>query len=247
MHTVENIPHLVAEKLGFYVYLYIDPRTNKPFYVGKGIGARVLYHMSAIGESKKVKTINDLKLLGLTPRLEILTHDLPNAECAFRIESAVIDLFGLEYLNNEVRGWKSLTHGKVTLEELITYYAAEPITVNHPAILIRINKMYRRGITPVELFEATSGVWKVGARRNKAHFAFAVFEGVVREVFAIESWQPAGSNQYITRRPEEVNIDGRWEFTGKIAPTQIRDMYFGKSVIQYFTKGQRNPTTYVNC
>src|SRR5690242_20018084 len=37
----------VAARLGFYVYLYIDPRTGKPFYVGKGQGSRALAHLSA--------------------------------------------------------------------------------------------------------------------------------------------------------------------------------------------------------
>ena len=35
------------------------------------------------------------------------------------------------------------------------------------------------------LYEATRGVWKVGERREYAHLALAVFEGVVREVYAI--------------------------------------------------------------
>ena len=30
------IPHEVAQHLGYYVYMYIYPRTSTPFYVGKG-------------------------------------------------------------------------------------------------------------------------------------------------------------------------------------------------------------------
>jgi hypothetical protein len=36
-------------------------------------------------------------------------------------------------------------------------------------------------------------------RARKAKYALAVFDGVVREVYAIESWQPAGSARYSTR------------------------------------------------
>ena len=41
------IPPEVADRLGYYVYLYIDPRSDRPFYVGKGQGRRILAHLSA--------------------------------------------------------------------------------------------------------------------------------------------------------------------------------------------------------
>lgn len=35
-----ELPPGVGEQLGHYVYLYVDPRTDEPFYVGKGVGNR---------------------------------------------------------------------------------------------------------------------------------------------------------------------------------------------------------------
>ena len=52
-----TIPSDVARHLGYYVYLYIDPRTAKPFYVGKGKGRRLLAHLSDQAESRKVRMI----------------------------------------------------------------------------------------------------------------------------------------------------------------------------------------------
>jgi hypothetical protein len=41
-------------------------------------------------------------------------------------------------------------------------------------------------MTPLALYEATRGTWKLGERRKGARVAFTVFEGVVREMYEIE-------------------------------------------------------------
>ncbi len=71
-----SIPSEVAQSLGYYVYLYVDPRSGKPFYVGKGQGRRLLAHLSARGESRKARVLGELSEAGLAPRLEVLSHGL---------------------------------------------------------------------------------------------------------------------------------------------------------------------------
>jgi hypothetical protein len=44
-----SIPRSVAAQLGFYVYLYVDPRDDRVSHVGKGKGARPVAH---IGDEK---------------------------------------------------------------------------------------------------------------------------------------------------------------------------------------------------
>lgn len=39
-----NVIKQVSERLGQYVYLLVDPRDSRPFYVGKGRGVRMLAH-----------------------------------------------------------------------------------------------------------------------------------------------------------------------------------------------------------
>jgi hypothetical protein len=241
-----NIPREVESHLGYYVYIYIDPRTNKPFYVGKGQGQRALAHLSADGESRKTRILEELKKQGLEPEIDILAHALNDEETALRIEAAVIDLLGLDGLTNEVRGWRSIQLGRMSLSELVTYYAAPPRLIDDPVILIRINKRYRHGMTVQELYEVTRGVWKLGHKRERARFAFAVFEGVVREVYEIHSWHEAGTTPYETRAKEDVSLAGRWEFIGVRAPDEIRNKYFGYSVAEYFSQGAQNPIVYVN-
>jgi hypothetical protein len=48
-------------------------------------------------------------------------------------------------------------------------------------------------MTSIELYDATRGVWKVGPRRDKARFALSVYGGVVRAVYEVAAWLPAGS------------------------------------------------------
>lgn len=233
----------VARRLGYYVYLYIDPRTRKPFYVGKGKGARVLAHLSEAAESRKTAVLAELRAAGLEPQIDILAHALPDERTAFLIEAAVIDVLRLDDLTNKVRGVHA---GRLPLSELTFQYAARPCQVRVPALLIRINRLYRHDMPPDELYEATRGVWKLSARRHRVQYAFAVFEGVVREVYAIDGWHPAGSTVYETRDASRFERD-RWEFTGTPAEEPVRSQYYGRSVVSYFRQGLQTPTAYVNC
>jgi hypothetical protein len=121
------------------------------------------------------------------------------------------------------------------------------MNISEPSILIRINKKYHDGISRKQLFEVTRGVWKIGLRREKAQLAFAVYKGIVKEVYVISSWHPAGTLQYQTRTRTDVAYPGRWEFDGKLASQDIRDKYIDESVAEYFSPHAQNPITYVNC
>lgn len=243
---ITRIPPEVADRLGYYVYMYSDPHTGKPIYVGKGQGGRVLAHLSLEVESQKVARISEIRRTGAEPQLDILAHALKDEETAFRVEAAVIDVLGLDELTNEIRGIRSVQLGRMPLRELIVYYAAKPVEVTIPALLIRINRLYRHGMSSSELYEATRGIWKLSPRRMRAKFAFAVFEGVVREVFAIDAWHRAGTTPYATRPTDGWEGSPRWEFTGHVADT-VREEYVDRSVAAYFSKGQRSPVAYVHC
>ena len=39
-------------------------------------------------------------------------------------------------------------------------------------------------------------------------------------------------------------IENRWEFTGRIAKSQIREKYINQSLVNYIQKGNRNPIRY---
>src|SRR3990170_5288080 len=137
-----TIPKPVEEKLGFYVYLYVNPIDNTIFYVGKGTGSRAVAHLEDPAGTKKANLIRKLRSVGVEPRIELLAHGLRTEEEARLLEAASIDLLGIDNLTNEVRG---ITRGagRMTLDQAIALYTAEPARTHHPCILIRINRLYR--------------------------------------------------------------------------------------------------------
>lgn len=96
--------------------------------------------------------------------------------------------------------------------------------VTRTAILIRISRLYRPEIDPHALYEATCGEWRLGLRRERAQLAMAVFSGVIREVYEIEAWYPAGSTKYATRDISQFKLKGRWEFTEQQANDSKRQI-----------------------
>lgn len=120
------------------------------------------------------------------------------------------------------------------------------IKIAQPAVLIRISRSWHDGVSDEELYEVTRGVWRIGERREQVELAFAVAGGVVREVYRLHSWHPAGSTPYHTRPYHDVCIEGRWEFVGEAAEAPQRDGYKGMDVSGWFEKGSSNPILYVN-
>jgi hypothetical protein len=230
----------IAAILNSYVYVYIDPRDGEPFYIGKGQGNRLYAHLDDPAESDKVARIAEIRRRGQEPRIDILRYGLSDSE-AILVEAAAIDLIGKAHLTNRVAGHHEASFGRITSQDLLAVLTAEPVEVRHKALLITVNKLYRSDMTPLELYEATRGTWVLGQRRNRAEYAMAVYQGIVREVYRIEAWHPAGTLEYLTRDASEFAKRKRWEFSGSVA-LDSRDEYVGRSV----GKGGQNPMRYVN-
>ena len=90
----------------WYVYQLIDPRTMKPFYIGKGKGNRINYHEREATKgvcSNKCKIINELRQNNLTLIKEKIALFWDEA-AAYDCEKEVIDSIGLKNLTNVIPG-----------------------------------------------------------------------------------------------------------------------------------------------
>lgn len=121
----------------------------------------------------------------------------------------------------------------------ITYLEREDIKEN--LVVIKINRSYKEGMSADELYEVTRGKWKRRIETVQGiKYGLAVCNSIVVEVYKIDSWAEAtpdysdGFKYYPSRY-------GRIEFTGEVAPEEIREKYIGKSVAHLYKYGEANP------
>ena len=247
---IKNFSHNTKEALKYYVYVYSDPDTKKPFYVGKGKNDRAFSHLSDQKENEKVNKINEIIENGKEPIIEILVHGL-DEETALKVEAAAIDLIGIKNLTNRQRGHESSLYGKIEVSLLDARYSHEKLDsddIIDNIMLIRINKRYRNDMTPLELYESTRGYWRLNVENaKKVDYVLAVYDGMVLEVYEAVEWFPALSTYMGTRQSEltREDMEGRYEFVGKIANEDIRKRYADKSVKEFFSPSNQNPIKYV--
>lgn len=88
---------MTQEKFQFYVYQLIDPRTNLPFYIGKGKGTRCYDHLKETYQNtenkRKYAFIKGLRNKGLEPIVEKILDNLDEGT-AYYLEEVYIWKFG---------------------------------------------------------------------------------------------------------------------------------------------------------
>ncbi len=256
--VVQSFSAIVSERVGWYVYALRDPRDNKVFYIGKGKGNRVFQHAQAAASldggsemSPKLDLIRAIHDSGNAVQTYIVRHGLSSEQAAYDVEAAMIDTLRLLdpsvdndrfTLTNLVLGHHHASRGLASTDVVSSLFEAEPAPdITEPVLLIKIPDLWTPSMSADELYDATRTWWKIGPRRERAKYAFSVNHGVVREVYAIESWRSWTRDE--CDRPGTV----RWGFTGSIATEPEMEHYRNKSVAGLYKRGEASPIKYLNC
>lgn len=167
----------------YYVYGLIDPRSKQIFYIGKDTKNRVFEHekeslYSPDSEKLKLKTIADIKNAGFEVEKIIINSNLTEEE-AFAAEASLINAFNYVYdagLTNIVAGHHSAE--ALSVDEYERINGAAPLEekdIRHKILVIKINRLYQRGMDEKVLYDAVRGVWRASKKRLEQLSMFLVF------------------------------------------------------------------------
>ncbi len=243
----------VADKLASYVYLLVDPRTGRAFYVGKGRNDRCFRHLAAarsplgqpgVAAHRKFPMLEQIRAIesaGRSVRIDILRYGL-NPDEASTVEAAVRDALGLcteASLGSQRRPAIDLN---AALAKRARFKRA------HQVILLAVG-----GSGSDWAYESVRHGWRIARRftdldsPRAPKWAAIVTADLVAAVYRIEGWE----NDRPARRPDDPSDcrpgpGDRYSFFGRRDP-ELEKRYRGRSVSAYGGGFASNPLTYVGC
>jgi uncharacterized protein len=262
------------EQLGHYVYVLRNPIDRKVFYIGKGVGSRVLAHANGVidandlPENMKVQTIQLIHAAGLEVESFIIQHGLASDDHAFHTESAVFGILklldeqpghDLFTLTNLIQPPKFENFGLMSVDDTLAIYGepADRSLIPHNSVFIKPTEMWRKGMSREDLWEATSGWWNMNEHRLKSiRYVFAIPNFVIRAAWEVTpaDWrdQTEGDRGWVdVVRKRELGAEKRPRrgFTSFVDVSESRFQgLMNKSVAHTFLDGQgkRANVTYLD-
>ena len=247
---IQDFSPRTEEALKYYVYLLVDPRDKKIFYVGKGKGDRVFAHvhcaLTSDEESDKLNTIRDIESCGQKVVYYIVRHGMEEDE-AFLVESVLIDMLtfrdfaSVANITNIQAGHRQFDRGIKTAEELEALYNGGELNnadFVDKLLVININGTYNlKNERHPNIYEATRKSWVLSPNRaQNVQYVLSEYRGVVRAIFVPKKWD------------HEVDNPKRWLFEGYEITEQnnpeIYNRYINKRIVK--AKGVQNPIRYYN-
>ena len=138
-------------------------------------------------------------------------------------------------------------------------YGAVPLEVEdikHSILVIKINKLYRRGMSQAELYDSVRGYWAASLKSieaRKVEYVFGVYNGLIVAVYKPDAWHYIHENidapQRDILKPEDYErLKNRVYFTCKDYQQLDEDalFYLHKSIINLkVNQSAQNPITYL--
>lgn len=235
-------PPGVEAKLGRYVYLLVDPRTGRPFFVGRGRGDRCHRHIAAARDAAPVADrsskypvldrILEAEADGRPVRVEILRYGLSAAE-ADLVEATVTDALGLGQATRLGSQRGSAAEIGALLADRAKFKS------RHQVVLLRTGA---HG-APTAYDSARHG-WRIArwwtdtSSPRSPQWAVVVAGDLIDAVYRIDGWELS---------PAAAGAGGeRFSFVGTPDP-DLDTRYAGRSVRAYLGTGTPSAVTYVWC
>lgn len=244
-------------RLGVYVYALVDPRSARPFYIGKGRGNRVYQHVwAALGKempstsgpsdavgasdstqvtSAKNARITEIFKAGFGVEHWIIRHDIAVGEsddkAAFAAEQCLLDFARLDQLElvNLQGGHVATEHGMMRAEELARRFSAELVpALPEPCALIKVNAAAAPDAEPEDIYAWSREAWIVSeAARNIPSLPILVFADDI-----VRAVHRAESWELASQSRKKRGSNRRtrwWRYTGPV-DTELERRYVGKSL-----------------
>lgn len=197
----------VAAKLRSYVYLLVDARSGRPFFVGRGRDDRCFRHLSGARRETEARspasgrrrfsveeTIGDIESGGSSVRIDILRHGLSPVEAA-TVEAAVAEALGIPSGSKLASQRRSVAETNAALAKPVRFKRAHQVVVRRfdgagedPG-----DETVRAGAVRDE---AVRHGWHIDPRwtdldsPRSPQWAVVATGGLVSAVYRIEGWEP---------------------------------------------------------
>ena len=206
----------------------------------------------------KLKTIADIKNAGLEVEKIIINSNLTEEE-AFAAEASLINAFN--YVSNA--GLTNIIAGHHSAEALsVDEYERingdtplEEKDIKHRILVIKINRLYQRGMDEKVLYDAVRGIWRASKEKVKTvEYVFGVYNSLVVAVYKPSEWfvckeaKDKLPRQDIVLTPKTENrvffVDERYE--QELPLDENEEFYLGKSIAGLkLNQSAQNPITYL--
>lgn len=152
--------------------------------------------MESLGNSEseklKLKRIAEIKAVGLEVEKIIMNCNLTEAE-AFAAEAALINAFNYvedTRLTNIVAGHHSAE--VLIVDDFEKIYGVEELQesdIRHKVMIIKINKLYQKGMTEDVLYDSVRGIWRASLERVKTvEYVFGGYNSLIVTVYKPTTW-----------------------------------------------------------